>query len=70
MFKWKFAQLLTSSRVNLITSHLSSILTNELSPSSSFCVSALSCGIQQTSISNSNPKITHLIYLCQKLEYN
>ncbi|CAF3749209.1 unnamed protein product [Rotaria sp. Silwood1] len=50
--------------------HLSSILTNELSPSSSFCVSALSGGIQQTSISNSNPKITHLIYLCQKLEYN
>ncbi|CAF3845263.1 unnamed protein product [Rotaria sp. Silwood1] len=70
MFKWKFAQLLTSSHVNLITSHLSSILTNELSPSSSFCVSALSGGIQQTSISNSNPKITHLIYLCQKLEYN
>ncbi|CAF3898690.1 unnamed protein product [Rotaria sp. Silwood1] len=63
-------QLLTLPYVNSTTSHLSSILTNELSPSSSFCISTLSDDIQQTSISNSNPKMTHLLYFLQTLEYN
>ncbi|CAF1212159.1 unnamed protein product [Adineta steineri] len=62
-------QLLTLPRVNSSTSHLSSILTNELSPSSSFCVSALSGDIQQRPPS-SNPKIAHLLYFLQTLEYN
>ncbi|CAF3979062.1 unnamed protein product, partial [Rotaria sp. Silwood1] len=61
-------QFLTLPRVNSTTSHLSSILANELSPSSSFCVNALSDDIQQTPISNPNPKMTHLLYLCQTLE--
>ncbi|CAF1197151.1 unnamed protein product [Rotaria sordida] len=63
-------QLLTLPRVNSTTSHLSSILTNELSPSSSFCVSTLSGDIQQPTILNSNPKMTHLLYFLQTLEYN
>ncbi|CAF3607867.1 unnamed protein product [Rotaria sp. Silwood1] len=44
------------------------LVSNELSPSSSFCVNALSDDIQQTPISNPNPKMTHLLYLCQTLE--
>ncbi len=56
--------------VNSSTSHLSSILTNELSPSNSFCVSALSGDIQQPTTTNSNPKMAHLLYFLQTLEYN
>ncbi|CAF3790778.1 unnamed protein product [Adineta steineri] len=63
-------QLLTLPRVNSSTSHLSSILTNELSPSSSFCVSALSGDIHQQRPPSSNPKIAHLLYFLQTLEYN
>jgi hypothetical protein len=67
-------QLLPLPRVNSSTSHLSSILTNELSPSNSFCVSALSGDIQQTTTptttTNSNPKMAHLLYFLQTLEYN
>jgi hypothetical protein len=65
-------QPLTLPRVNSSTSHLSSILNNELSPSNSFCVSALSGDIQQstTITTNSNPKMTHLLYFLQTLEYN
>jgi hypothetical protein len=47
------------------------MLNNELSPSSSFCVSALSGDTQQTTMStNSNPKMAHLLYFLQTLEYN
>ncbi len=56
--------------MNSSTSHLSSILTNELSPSSSFCVSALSGDITQRTTTNSNPKMAHLLYFLQTLEYN
>ncbi|CAF1383742.1 unnamed protein product [Rotaria magnacalcarata] len=63
-------QLLTLPRMNSTTSHLSSILTNELSPSASFCVSTLSGDIQQIPTSNSNPKMAHLLYFLQTLEYN
>lgn len=57
--------------MNSTTSHLSSIINNELSPSNSFCVSALSGDIQQTpAVSNSNPKMAHLLYFLQTLEYN
>ncbi|CAF3167906.1 unnamed protein product [Rotaria socialis] len=63
-------QLLTLPRMNSTTSHLSSILTNELSPSTSFCVSTLSGDTQQIPTSNSNPKMAHLLYFLQTLEYN
>jgi len=59
-------QLLTLPRVN---SSLSSILTNEFSPSNSYCVSALSGDIPPSTTTNaSNPKMAHLLYFLQTLE--
>ncbi|UJR22774.1 hypothetical protein I4U23_025806 [Adineta vaga] len=64
-------QLLTLPRVNSSTSHLSSVFTNELSPSSSFCVSAISGDVQHRPASTTtNPKIAHLLYFLQTLDYN
>ena len=61
----------TLPRVNSSTSHLSSILTNELSPSTSFCVSTLSGEIPSentTTMNANNPKMAHLLYFLQTLE--
>ncbi|CAF0889151.1 unnamed protein product [Adineta ricciae] len=63
-------QLLTLPRVTSSISHLSSIFSNELSPSSSFCVSALSGDVHQQPTSNTtNPKTAHLLYFLQTLDY-
>ena len=64
-------QLLTLPTIaSSSASQFSLNLLNELSPSSSFCVSALSGENQPSITTSSDPKLAHLLFFLQTLEYN